>query len=67
MTSVEKAAESAYNNLSSMIRETATLPDGTPRNMDPTVLAGVLNAQGRLAIAGAILALAEATGRNRSE
>lgn len=65
MSSVEKGAESAYNSLVSMIRETTGLPDGTPRNMDSTVMAGVLNAQGQLAIAGAILALAEAIGRGR--
>lgn len=59
-------AEIAINNVSNAIRELASLPDGTARNLDSTVAAGILNAQGNLAIAAALMVVAQAVGRNRT-
>lgn len=59
-------AQDAVNSLSSMIHEMAKLPDGTPRDLDSVLAAGVLAAQGNLAIAGALLVVAQAVGRRSS-
>lgn len=60
-------AETVLNNASSSIYEMAKLPDGTPRNLDSTLASGILNAQGSLAIAAALMVVAQAIGRNRTQ
>lgn len=48
------------NQVNQAINRVAALPDGTPRDLDGPTTAGVLNASSNLAIASALLAIADA-------
>ena len=59
-------AETVINNASNMIYEIARTADGSPRDLDSTLAAGVLNAQSNLAVAAALMVVAQAIGRART-
>lgn len=59
-------AEQAINNTATMIKEVTTDSDGNPRNLPSDVLAGVLSAQSNLAIAAALMVVAQGAARGRS-
>lgn len=59
-------AETVLNNASNMLHEVARDRDGNARALDSTVAAGVLTAQTNLAIAAALMVVAQAIGRNRT-
>ncbi|GGW15724.1 hypothetical protein GCM10018980_52040 [Streptomyces capoamus] len=48
------------NQVNKAINRVAALPDGTPRDLDGPATAGVLGASSNLAIASALLAVADA-------
>lgn len=60
---VNQFAERALNNLSTMIKDTSKKPDGTPRDLSEEMAVGVLTAQGNLAIAAALMVVAQSIGR----
>lgn len=55
-------ANSALANTASMLQEVTTNPDGTTRGMPSELTAGVLVAQSNLAIAAALMLIAENLG-----
>lgn len=58
--SIPQFAEQTINNTLGMINNLANLSDGTPRNLDSTVTAGILVAQSNLAVASALMTVAYA-------
>lgn len=48
------------NQVNQAVNRVAALPDGTPRDLDGPTTAGVLGASSNLAIASALLAVADA-------
>lgn len=56
--------EQAINEGATMIRQVTNKPDGASRDLSGEVLAGVLAAQTNLAIASALLVVAEAIAKS---
>ncbi|MET7776281.1 hypothetical protein ABZU94_10615 [Streptomyces mirabilis] len=58
------AALQAINELNTQINGIVSRPDGGPRPLDGQMTAAILNVRGRLAIASALLAIADALKGN---
>lgn len=58
-------AERVINETATLIHEVTTRADGTPRDLPSDVLVGVLNAQSNLAIAAALMVVAQGVARGR--
>ena len=59
-------AETTINNAVKMIVDVTTNRDGTPRDLPAEVLTAVLTAQTNLAIAAALMVVAQGTARRAS-
>lgn len=59
-------AETVINNTSTMIHSLAGQSEDTSRCMDSEMASGVLVAQSNLAIAAALMVVAQAIGRNKT-